>query len=141
MSVAEPIAVLSEAEKDSIRHHLGYLAVANVYTMSLGIPAAVQPQFMIEGAMWRILLSAYPRLTQMLCQLDKIESQVFCGSDLADVNKIGEIDVNPNRVAELAKYYKIAQQGLSNLLGCPANPWDMREWLDTGNINVPAMGS
>ena len=35
--------------------------------------------------------------------------------------------------------YKVAQQALANLMGVPTNPWDQREWLQGGRINVSVM--
>lgn len=128
--------VISEDEKSSARHHLGYLEVEAAQTFVLGVPAGVQTQFMIEGALNRMTNTGAQRFREMLCRLDSLENQVFCGVDLADVNKIGELEVNRARLPELARYYKIAQQGLANLLGIVPNPYDQREWLMTGSINV-----
>lgn len=130
---------VSEEEKARVRHHLGFLEVQSAYTFGLGIPLNTQPQFMIEGAFNNLLASAYPKFVQLLCRLDTIENQVFCGSELADIESIDTIKVNRMRLKELAQYYKIAQQSLANLLGCPPNPWDMREWLvmSGGGLNGP----
>lgn len=132
-------AVLSEHDKARARHHLGYLQVEAAQTFVLGVPAGVQTQFMSEGAFNRVLPSGVDRFLRLLCRLDEIEEEVYCGVDLASVNKIGDIEVNPDRLKELAKYYKFAQQGLANMLGITANPFDMREWLQGGNINVPVI--
>jgi hypothetical protein len=130
--------MLTEDEKVRIRHHLGYLNVQEAQTFVLGIPAAVQTQFMIEGAFAKVLPQAENLLRTLLCRCDEIEKQVFGGSDLADVTKTGNIEVNPKRLADLARYYRIAQQGMTNLLGVTANPFDMREWVMSGvGINVP----
>lgn len=132
-------ALITEEEKDRARHHMGYLAVEAAQTFVLGIPAAVQTQFMIEGALNRILPQAAERFRTLLCRLDSVEAEVFCGMDLASVDKIDTIDIRTDRLEALAKYYKIAQQGLANLLGVPPNPFDMREWLQGGSINVPVL--
>lgn len=128
-------AVLTEQDKVRARHHLGYLNVEAAQTFTLGIPAAVQTQFMIEGALNRVLPQAIPKLLDLLEKLDCVECELFGGIDLASVNKISEVEVNPKRRRELAGYYKVAQQSLANLLGIVANPFDMREWLQ-GGINV-----
>lgn len=133
--------VISETEKSSARHHLGYLDVEAGQTFVLGIPTAVQTQFMIEGAMNRLLPDGANRFRSLLARLDQIECQVFGGSDLADVDEIGEIKINRKRLRELAEYYKIAQQSLANCLGIVPNPFDMREWLSNGSsVNVPVSG-
>jgi hypothetical protein len=130
---------ITEDEKSRARHHLGYLEVEAAQTFVLGVPAALQTTFMIEGALNRLTPTGAQRFRELLCRLDAVENQVFCGIDLADVEKLDSIDVNRKRLGELAQYYKIAQQGLANLLGVPANPWDAREWLMGGIVNVPVM--
>ena len=127
---------LTEDEKASARHHLGYLQVTAAQTFVLGVPAAVQTQFMIEGALVRVLPSGHARLRLLLCRLDEVEGEVFGGLDLASVDTVDEITVSAERLKKLAGYYKIAQQALGNLLGVPPNPWDMREWLMGGALNV-----
>lgn len=133
--------VVAQEEKVRALHHLGYQNVDAVSTFALGVPAAMQTSFMIEGAFDKISSrpGAYQKFQQLLCRCDEIENRVFCGADLADIESIGDITVNRKRVRELADYYKIAQQEIGNLLGVPPNPWDMREWLQ-GGINVSVMG-
>jgi len=93
---------------------------------------------MIEGALDVLLPAAYPMFYQLLDRMDCIECEVFGGSDLADVDSMGEIHINRKRLSEKAQYYLIAQQSLANLLGVIPNPWDQRSWLGGGGvINVP----
>lgn len=134
--------VITEEEKSRARHHLGYLEVEAAQTFVLGVPAAVQTQFMIEGALNRMTDTGAQRFRELLCRLDQVEAQVFCGIDLADVDKLDQITVNRKRLQELAEYYLIAAEGLANLLGVPRNPFDMRSWLSRagGGINVPVAG-
>jgi hypothetical protein len=100
----------------------------------------MQTTFMIEGALNRVLEEHYSKFRQLLCRLDDVEEKVFCGVDLADVDAIDSLTVNRKRLRELAQYYKIAQEGLANLLGVPPNPFDQRSWLSMGSINVAVSG-
>lgn len=131
--------MLTEDEKVRLRHHFGYLNVTEAQTFVLGVPAAVQTQFMIEGAFNKILPAAENLLRKHLCRMDEIEEHVFGGKDLADVNKTGNVEVNRKRLSELAGYYRIAQQAAANLLGVVPNPFDQRSWVSTGDggINAP----
>lgn len=134
---------LSDEEKARIRHHLGYLGVGEVSTFHLGVPAAMQTTFMLEGAWSKVLPAAEPILRQLLCRLDSIEEQVYGGSELADVLKTGSTEINPDRLKTLAGYYKLAQQSLANLFGVVPNPFDMRDWVRNGGngpLNVPVSG-
>lgn len=130
-------AVITDYEKVRARHHLGFLNVEAAQTFELGIPAAVQTQFMIEGAMLRILNvpGAVDLFRTLLCRCDAVEEAVFCGLDLNDVTKLDTIEVDDRRLAKHARTYKIAQEGLANLLGIVPNPFDGRSWLQ-GGINV-----
>ncbi len=131
--------MLTNEEKAKLRHHLGYLNVQAAATFQLGIPAAVQTQFMIEGAWDKVLPEAENLLKILLCRMDDVEAEVYGGIDLASVTATGNIQVNPDRLKILAKYYCMAQQGAANLLGVPPNPFDMRDWVmnASGGISVP----
>jgi hypothetical protein len=131
--------MMTEDEKVRIRAHMGYVNVSEVQTFVMGIPAALQTQFMIEGALNRIMPQAEGLARQYLCQMDDVIQKLFGGVDLADVVKTGNIEVNQKRLSELAKYYRIAQESMGNLLGVPPNPFDLRQWISTGSggINVP----
>jgi hypothetical protein len=133
--------MITEDQKARARHHLGYLQVQAASTFQLGIPAAVQTQFVIEGAWDKILPSAEVMFERTLCRLDDIESHMFGGMDLADVTQTGNIQVNPDRLKELGKMYRYAQQSLANMLGIVANPFDQRDWARAGGgINVGMSG-
>lgn len=120
---------------------MGYLNVQAASTFQLGVPAAVQTQFMIEGAWDKILPAAEDAFAVILCRLDTIEAEIYGGIDLASVNQVATIQVNPNRFRELGKYYRMARDSLANLLGVPPNPFDMREIAiggsgAVGNVNA-----
>jgi hypothetical protein len=131
--------MLTLEEKAKLRHHMGYLNVQEAATFVLGIPAGVQTQFMIELSWDKILPEAENLVKIMLCRLDDVEKEVYGGIDLASVTATGSIQVNPNRLRELGKYYVLAQQGIANLLGVMPNPYDMRDWVQNagGGMSVP----
>ncbi len=135
--MAQPV---TEEEKGRARHHMGYLEVEAAQTFVLGVPAGVQTQFMIEGALNRMTATGVARFRTLLCRLDGIEEKVFCGIDNADVDEVESIKMRRDRLAELARYYKIAQQALANLMGIVPNPFDQREWLMGGSLNVRVSG-
>ena len=129
---------LIEAEKVKIRHHMGFLNVAEAYTFVLGTPAGVETQFLIEGAMIRVLESAMSEIRRHIQILDSIEEQKINDLELLAVNKVGEIDVRSDEQAALDKQYERWQGSLANLLGCIPNPFDKR---NTGGINCPVINS
>ena len=130
--------MLTNEEKARIRHHMGYLNVQAAATFQLGVPAALQTTFMIELAFTKILPEAENMVKVFVCRMDEVEKQVFGNLDLAEIEATGSVKVDPKRLLKLAQTYKIAQEGLANLLGVPPNPFDMRSWLkSSGGINVP----
>lgn len=125
---------LTEQEKVRVRHHTGYLNVAEAYTFVLGSPSSVETQFIIEGAMDRVKESALPLLRDLIRRLDLLEDQMVEASDLLDVSSLGEITIDPNLRRKRIAEYDYQCGGLCNLLGVTRNPFDKR--LAENSINV-----
>lgn len=132
---------LTEYEKVRIRHHLGYLGVTDAYTFVLGTPAAVETQFLIEGAMDRVMEEALPLARELLARCDLTESQMIDDQELIAVDEIGEIKLRKTQQKELRKVYREHIRALSNLLGVPQNPFDKRGFGvgGAGGTNIPVM--
>ncbi len=125
---------LTEQERVKIRHHLGYLNVAEAQTFVFGTPASFEPQFLVEGAMNRVLDAALPEVRRHIAILDQIEEQMIADHELLAVSKVGEIDVRPDEQEALEERYDRWRQSLANLLGICANPFDKRYGH---GVNVP----
>jgi hypothetical protein len=132
---------ITDDQKMRARHHLGYLNVQAAATFQLGIPAAVQTQFVIEGAWEKILPEAMNKFEVLLCRLDQIEEELYGGIDLASVTQVGSIQVNEKRFRELGRYYRHARDSLANLMGIVPNPFDQRELVCGGGAvgNLPVL--
>jgi|TARA_Y100000034_G_scaffold121294_1_gene165329 hypothetical protein len=128
----------TDEEKVRIRHHLGYLNVQRAQTFVLGVPAGVQTQFIIEGAMDRVLIEAEPEARRLIAVLDTLESQLICDLELLAVDKVGEIIIRKTEMKELWKQYQKWQGALSNIMGIYPNPFDKRfEGIGVGaGVNV-----
>lgn len=124
---------LSEPEKVKIRHHAGYLNVAEAFTFVLGSPAGVETQFIIEGAMNRVLETALPEVRRILAVLDSIEEQMVNDHELLAVASLGEITVNQNEQRDLTRRYDYWVGALMNALGTERNPFDKRSG---GGLNI-----
>lgn len=129
-----PTAVLTDDQKVKVRHHCGYLGVAAAATFALGTPAAVETQFIIEGAMNRLLEESLPELERLVSICDKIEEQMVCDLELLAVTNVGEIAINPDEHRRLTTQYNYWVDALCNLMGIERNPFDKR--LQRGGINV-----
>ncbi len=126
--------LLTDEEKVRVRFHLGYLNVLESATFQLGIPTAVQTQFIIESAMNKILPAALPKVRQLLAVLDAIEEQMVGDAELAAINRLDTIEINQKEQAQLRDQYDYHRRGLANLFGTFPNPYDQR-FMD-GGVNA-----
>lgn len=138
--------MISEDDKVRARMHMGYLNVQSASTFVLGVPAAIQTQFMIEGAWDRILPGAESRFRRILDRLDKIEEQIEDDTENLAADKVDEIELRKDEFDELIKRYKHWQGSLGNMLGVLPNPFDQRPYLGAGwnggsnGLNVSVVG-
>lgn len=133
-------AVFTEAEKVRIRHHLGYLNVEAAQTFVLGAPAAVPTQFLIEGAMNKVLPDAYSLALELLSRCEAVESQITENQELLAVTQVDEIGVRQDEFQQLLKRYEYWRNGLANVLGVYPNPFDKRFGGGmAGGVNVPVL--
>lgn len=130
---------ITEEEKSRARYHLGYLEVEAASTFSLGVPAAVQTTFMVEGAFSKLMPTGAERFRTLLCKLDQIDERLLCGLELDEVTSIGEVSVNDKRQQRTIDLYLHYRAALGNLLGVPPNPFDQRFGGGVGGngINIP----
>jgi hypothetical protein len=132
---------ITEADKVRARHHMGYLQVQEASTFVLGVPAGVQTQFVIEGALNKILPQAEDRFSTLLDNLDATEQQILDDQENLAVDQIAEIKVRADEFEQLVKRYQYWQGTLGNLLGVPPNPFDQRfsSWGGSKGVNIPVM--
>lgn len=124
----------TDEEKVRMRHAMGYLNVSEVSTFQMGIPAAVETQYLIETAMNKILPEAETHVRNLLARLELIEGQMMDNLELLAVESIDEIKINPKEMTKLRREYKHWQTALANTMGIPPNPNDQR--LMGGGISV-----
>lgn len=128
---------LTEDEKARARGHLGYLQVQQASTFVLGVPAAVQTQFIIEGAFNKVLPSAEARFRKLLDILDGVEQQLIDNQINLAVEKIDEITINLKEMKHLIDRYEWWRRELANLMGILPNPFDQRfQGWGAGYINT-----
>jgi hypothetical protein len=123
---------LTEEDKVRARIHMGYVNVTEVATFVLGIPAALQTQYMIEEGFLKILPSAVTRFRQYLDRLDRLEAQIDENSENVEASAVGDIRLRPDAFKEVIMRYKFWQGSLGNMMGVIANPFDMRPFLGGG---------
>lgn len=132
---------LTPEEEVKVRHHLGYLNVQEASTFFLGVPAGVETQFQIEGALVRILPQAVPLIRQLICKCDEAEClRAETTPDRVTAKQVGDIVLAGKEGADaVIRDYQYWRQALANAVGSYANPFDARDDLRNG-LNVPVTG-
>ncbi len=135
---------LTPEERMRIKDHLGWPNPMMIQTFILGVPAAREPLFILEGAMNAINPIAESRVRQTLERLDRIEELIDIDADTLILSKADEVEIDPEQFEKLLKRYAYWQGKLCNFLGVPGpNPWDARlsAWngLGGGSMNIPVM--
>jgi len=118
--------MFTDEEKVRIRYHAGYLNVAASQTFVLGAPAGVETQFIIEGAMNRVLPEAETLVRNLLAKCDFVETQILENQELLAVTAVGEITVRQDEFQALQQRYNWWRKALVNALGVDVNPFDKR---------------
>lgn len=127
----------TDDEKTRIRHHLGYLNVAQSATFALGSPAAVETQFLIESAMNKVLPEAENLARNLVARCDLVENQLVENQELLAVTAVGEISVRQDEYAALMQRYHYHRNALANVLGIYPNPFDKR--FENTGLNAPVI--
>lgn len=133
--------MLTDDEKMRARMHMGYLNVVDAQTFVFGMPAGVQTQFLIEGAMNRLKPEAEPLVRDHLDALDALNCQFLKNASLLAFTSLDEVSTRDDEFGKLVQRYKWFRASLANLLGCQPNPYDMRfvgaHAAKGGACNVP----
>lgn len=116
-------ATFTPAEKTKIRQYLGYLSAAPVASIVLGVPAATQPMFLVEGAMGRILYEAGPLVRDILCQLDTVSAQIKALPGFAIAGELGDMSLRDDAMEKLLQLKGYWVNELAKVLGAPENPY------------------
>jgi hypothetical protein len=133
-------AVLTEDEKNRIRHHGGYLLTNPVSSIQLGFPRASQPQFLVESAMNNLPEAAVGQIRRYISILDTIEDQLVDATLRFKAKKLAEIELRDNETDMLEREYSRWAKRLYDDLGCPLNIYSERFRAGGGaSINVPVL--
>jgi len=131
--------VLTDAEKERARYHLGYMATSGAASLQLGLPRPAQTVFLLEQAFG--LLSnqdAIDRVRRLLCTLDKIECKLqdaLCALQVEAVDALKLRESYPDLLEH--EYIRWARR-LADVLGVPLYPYADRfkGKVSSGNLRV-----
>lgn len=134
--------MLTDEEKQAVRRYLGYLGVGTAATIALGIPAASQPLFIVEGAMNRLLPVAEPDIRECIEELKCIDEQIKAArrSGRVKLSQVSDIKFRGGEELDiLYDEYDTWTARLSDLLGAPINPHSElhKRICGTITVNVP----
>ena len=129
-----PMNVLTEEEKARVRHHTGYPEVQPAASIQFGVPRPVQTAFLLESAMGLLLITAVPRVREILQILDDLEQKIIDAQCYLVADKLGEISLagaggdSQNRLAtdRLEGEYVRWAQRLVDIFGVPLYPGSAR---------------
>ncbi len=137
--MAENLALLSDEEKSSIRYHLGYLVVARVNSLSLGIPSVNETLFIVDASMNQIPESAVGRVRNILGVLDSLEEAQKNATTRFAAKSVEGIELNSDETDMYEKELARWSMNLAAALGAPVNMMAPRFRLMAGGA-IPLVG-
>lgn len=122
---------LTEATKERVRYHLGYLSVDPVSAIPLGFPSAGQAQFLLESAMERLRNESVGRVEKILAHLERIEAQDMEANKRLKAQQLGDLklrNTNEEKTENelLDERYVVWAHKLAEIFGVPPNPYSVR---------------
>lgn len=123
---------LTEAEKERVRYHLGYLGVQPAATLGFGVPFARPTQFMLESNLTKIMLVSEPRVRRLLTILDKAECLLEQAMEQLGLEAIDGIKFDNTQPDKLEKEYDRWANRLADIMGVPFYAYSKR-FQQSGN--------
>ena len=101
---------LTEAEKSSVRYHLGYMQVSMAPSIQLGIPRPMQTVFLLEQGLNLLQEEhAIANVRNLLLTLSKIEAAMVNALCQLGASKLGDMTLHP-----LAEHGQLVTDSLRN---------------------------
>jgi hypothetical protein len=117
---------LTPAEKERARYHLGYGSLSPAAAISFGLPALIQPLFIIEQTLTLVDQNSEDRIRRMLKIMDDIECRLVDAQPALAAAKLGELEPRENHPDLLEKEYFRWACRLSDTLRAPLYPYSAR---------------
>ena len=137
------MTALSDANKERVRYHLGYLGTSFAASITMGVPRPVQTLFLVEDAMGLLLPESATRVIELLCILDRLEAKLLKACDTLGVETAGELTLHPLRGSGKLTTDSIEAEvrrwasRLADVLGVPPYPYSLRFQRRGPGTNVP----
>jgi hypothetical protein len=133
---------LTDAEKERVRYHLGYLGVQPAASIQYGLPKPIQTLFLVETAMSNIMAVSEERVRKILGILDDLEDKLVEAQDRLAADKLEELVLRRGEPDLLEAEYNRWAGRLADILGVPLYPYASRFREGGGNAvsNVKVRG-
>ena len=118
--------MLSEADKERARYHLGYMEVVVASSFAFAIPQATELQFMFESAITRVRPEAEFRVRAILDKLDEIECRLFRSSEELFAKRAGDLEPNLSQPDDVERELVRWACQLAQMLGVTPYPFSQR---------------
>lgn len=134
--------MISDADKERARYHLGYMEVVVASSFAFSIPQVTETQWMFESAITRVRPDAEKRITSLLDKLDQIECTLFNASSELFAKRAGDLEPNLSQPDDVEREYVRWASRLADMLGVFPYPFSERFKLlingggGAGNIRV-----
>lgn len=119
-------SLLTDEEKTKIRFHLGYPNVTRMTILMTEVPAPRQLGFLLEPAMDALLPDAVVLVRQIICQMDKLECQLFETAERMQASAVGNLKMRADEQDAVEKLYARFGRRLADILGVPPYPLSVR---------------
>lgn len=129
---------LTDAERHRVRKHLGYPSVSQAASLSLGVPAAYDTMFLVEGAMDRLLALAEGDVRSHLQVMDGIDEKLIAAQCRVGVEAVDGIKLRDEEPDKLEREYWRWACRLADILAVGLYPYSARFVKHQGGgVNIP----
>jgi hypothetical protein len=118
--------VISDADKERARYHLGYMEVVVASSFAFSIPQVTEVQWMFESAITRVRTDAERRITRILDNLDAIECRLMEASSELFAKRAGDLEPNLSQPDDVEREYVRWACRLADMLGVMPYPFSKR---------------
>lgn len=133
--------MLSDADIERARYHLGYMDVVVASSFAFAIPQATQPQFLFESSIRRVQPGAEARVVKLLDFLDQIECTLFQASKDLFAKRVDALEANLEQPTDVEREYVRWACRLADIIGVMPYPWSERfKILSQGGISGSRAG-
>lgn len=131
--------MISDADKERARYHLGYMTVTVASSFAFGLPQSTETQWMFENAITRVMPQSERRVSDLLDKLDAIECAMFESTKDLFARRAGDLEPNLSQPDDLEREYVRWAKRLADMLGVMPYPFSSRfqnQLVGAGNISV-----